>query len=85
MLVLSRKVGERLVIGDDVVVVITKVTGNRVTLAIEAPDRVRVVRGELSPRPAERSGSEVVGNSPAVGASHRCAASATVSDLTVVA
>jgi carbon storage regulator len=51
MLVLSRKVGERLVIGDDIVVIINKIAGNRVTIAIEAPNDVRIVRGELSPLP----------------------------------
>ncbi|TVQ01137.1 MAG: carbon storage regulator [Planctomycetaceae bacterium] len=51
MLVLSRKVGERLNIGDDIVLVISKIAGNRVTLAIEAPADVRVVRGELPPKP----------------------------------
>jgi carbon storage regulator CsrA len=49
MLVLSRKLGERLVIGDDVVLIVNKIAGNRVTLAIEAPNHVRIVRGELSP------------------------------------
>jgi carbon storage regulator len=49
MLVLSRKPGERLMIGDDVVLVINKIAGNRVTIAIEAPRNVRVVRGELAP------------------------------------
>lgn len=52
MLVLSRKPGERLMIGDDVVLVINKIAGNRVTIAIEAPRDVRVVRGELAPLPA---------------------------------
>jgi carbon storage regulator len=47
MLVLSRKVGERLVIGDNVTVVVNKVAGNRVTLGVEAPDDVRIIRGEL--------------------------------------
>ena len=47
MLVLSRKVGEKLKIGDNVTVVVTKVVGNRVTLGIEAPTDVRVVRDEL--------------------------------------
>ena len=54
MLVLSRKPGERLIIGDDVVLVINKIAGNRVTIAIEAPRDVRVVRGELAPLPEER-------------------------------
>lgn len=55
MLVLSRKLGERLVIGEDIVLIVNKIAGNRVTLAIEAPNHVRIVRGELSP--LEQSGS----------------------------
>src|ERR1043166_9532182 len=47
MLVLSRKIGERLVIGDNITVVVSRVAGNRVTLGIEAPSEVRIVRGEL--------------------------------------
>jgi len=53
MLVLSRKVGERLVIGDNITVVINRIAGNRVTLGIEAPGDVRIVRGELSVEPVE--------------------------------
>lgn len=52
MLVLSRKHGERIHIGDDIVVVVTRVRGDRVTLGIEAPRDKRVLRGELVPRPA---------------------------------
>jgi carbon storage regulator len=47
MLVLSRKIGEKLVIGDNITVVVSRVAGNRVTLGIEAPQEVRIVRGEL--------------------------------------
>ena len=47
MLVLSRKVGQQLVIGDNIRITINRVGGSRVTLGIEAPDDVRVVRGEL--------------------------------------
>lgn len=47
MLVLSRKIGERIVIGDDVTVVVSRVSGNRVSIGIEAPDDVKVIRGEL--------------------------------------
>lgn len=47
MLVLSRKVGERIVIGDDVTVVVSRVSGNRVSIGIEAPYDVKVIRGEL--------------------------------------
>src|SRR5687768_11344949 len=47
MLVLSRKVGERLVIGDNITVVVSRVAGNRVMIGIEAPSDVRIIRGEL--------------------------------------
>lgn len=47
MLVLSRKVGQRIVIGDNITVVVNRVAGNRVTLGIEAPDDVHIMRGEL--------------------------------------
>lgn len=49
MLVLSRKIGEKLVIGDNITVVVSKIAGNRVTIGIEAPGDVRIVRGELEP------------------------------------
>ena len=47
MLVLSRKIGEAIVIGDGIVVTVTRMAGNRVTLGITAPGDVRVLRGEL--------------------------------------
>jgi carbon storage regulator len=47
MLVLSRKVGERIQIGKDVSVEVRRVAGNRVTIAIDAPRNVRILRGEL--------------------------------------
>ncbi len=49
MLVLSRKEGESLVIGEDVVITVNRISGNRITLGIEAPRHVRIVRGELEP------------------------------------
>jgi carbon storage regulator CsrA len=68
MLVLSRKVGERLVIGGNITVVVNRVAGNRVTLGIEAPDTVRIVRGELegasrefAPLPASKEPHAAVG------------------------
>lgn len=47
MLVLSRKVGERIHIGNDVYVEVRRVAGSRVTVAICAPKNVRILRGEL--------------------------------------
>ena len=48
MLVLSRKTGERIHIGDNITIEIRRVAGNRVTLALEAPRTVRILRGELN-------------------------------------
>lgn len=47
MLVLSRKEGEKLVIGDNITLVVSKIAGNRVTVGIEAPADVKIFRGEL--------------------------------------
>ena len=47
MLVLSRKVGERIHVGDNIVLEIRRIAGNRVTLALDAPRTVRILRGEL--------------------------------------
>lgn len=47
MLVLSRKIGERIHIGDNITIEIRRVAGNRVTLALDAPRTVRILRGEL--------------------------------------
>ncbi|REK05416.1 MAG: carbon storage regulator [Planctomycetota bacterium] len=57
MLVLSRKIGEKVVIGDGIVLVVKRILGQRVTFGIEAPQDVRIVRGELprfDERPAEK-------------------------------
>ena len=48
MLVLSRKCGEKIVIENDITVTVVEVKGNRVRLAIEAPDQVRILRAELA-------------------------------------
>jgi carbon storage regulator len=50
MLVLSRKEGEKLVIGDDIVITINRIAGHRVSIGIEAPPHVPITRGELQPR-----------------------------------
>ncbi|MEV7972408.1 carbon storage regulator CsrA [Cellulomonas sp. NPDC089187] len=47
MLVLSRRVGERLVIGDDIVVTVIEVRGDGVRLGIDAPRSVAVHRAEV--------------------------------------
>jgi carbon storage regulator len=47
MLVLSRRVGERLVIGDDIVVTVIEVRSDGVRIGIDAPRHVRVHRAEV--------------------------------------
>jgi carbon storage regulator len=51
MLVLSRMVGERLIIADQIVITVTQIDRGRVRLGIEAPPEVRVLREELGTRP----------------------------------
>lgn len=56
MLVLSRKVGERIRIGDGITVTVVRIAGGGVRLGIQAPPELPVVREELyqqmSPPPA---------------------------------
>ena len=47
MLILQRKAGESLVIGDDITVRVISVDGTRVRLAIDAPETVPILRSEL--------------------------------------
>ena len=47
MLILQRKAGESLVIGDDITVRVISVDGTRVRLAISAPEDVPILRSEL--------------------------------------
>ena len=47
MLVLSRKVGERIRIGDEVTVTVVRITGGGVRLGIEAPAELSIIREEL--------------------------------------
>ena len=54
MLVLSRKEGERLMIGDDITIVVSKLNGNRVSIGIEAPKDLRIVREELNEQPVSK-------------------------------
>lgn len=67
MLVLSRKVGERIHVGDDITLEIRRIAGNRVTLALEAPRNVRILRGELEQTAREFRGSATADPVPTCG------------------
>jgi carbon storage regulator len=47
MLVLSRKVGERILIGDNIAVTVVRVGPGIVRLGVEAPDSITIVREEI--------------------------------------
>lgn len=48
MLVLTRKTGETIHIGDDIVLKVSEVSGNRVKICIDAPQTLRILRGEVA-------------------------------------
>ena len=50
MLILSRRVGETLVIGNDVTVTVLGVNANQVRIGVKAPKEVRVDRVEVRKR-----------------------------------
>lgn len=49
MLVLSRKYGEKIRIGDDITITVVDIEPNKVRLGIEAPRDVPIYRSELLP------------------------------------
>lgn len=56
MLVLSRKPGERIRVGDDIAITIVRIGPNNVRVGIEAPRELNIAREELlerKPPPAE--------------------------------
>ena len=62
MLVLTRKLMEKLFIGDDICVTVVRLEGGQVRLGIEAPREVAVIRAELVPErlgPKPKSGNRI--------------------------
>jgi carbon storage regulator len=47
MLVLTRKLGESFIIGDDIEVVVLKIEGSEVKIGISAPRHVKIYRAEI--------------------------------------
>ncbi|TIC85966.1 carbon storage regulator CsrA [Nocardioides sp. GY 10113] len=68
MLVLSRRVGESVVIGDDVTLTVLEVRGDVVRIGIDAPRSVRINRAELVQEVAEAN-ADAASPSPAAVAS----------------
>lgn len=65
MLVIARKRGQSILIGQDIEVCVLRISGNKVRLGIRAPRDEQVLRSELaqqSPRPAEAACHVAVDN-----------------------
>ncbi len=53
MLVLTRKVGESIMVDGGIEIKIQRIAGKRVTIAIDAPPHVKILRGEIAERSDE--------------------------------
>jgi carbon storage regulator len=66
MLVLSRKLGEKIYIGDNICITVVDIDRGKIRLGIEAPREIEIFRQELLPLKRPQSDSS---SSPAVGSS----------------
>ena len=85
MLVLTRKLNQEILIGDNVKITVLKVKGNTVRLGIEAPREVRIVRGELpiedgNPKQESPTEEDIQANITVVFSDHVEHTSATTTD-----
>ena len=58
MLILTRRIGETLIIGDDVIVTVLGVKGNQVRIGVKAPKDVSVHREEIFDRIRSERGED---------------------------
>ncbi len=56
-MVLTRRVSESILIGDNIKITVTAINGNQVRIGIDAPKEVKVLREELVKRDREAGGN----------------------------
>ncbi len=61
MLILSRKVDEEIILGNDIVIKISQITKGSVKIGIQAPKETLILRGELKEQ-IEQSNQEAILN-----------------------
>jgi carbon storage regulator len=71
MLILSRRESESVHLGDDIVLTIVRVSGEKVRIGIEAPPHIKVLRNELEievdlKQPAEPAAKTPVAKKPPI-------------------
>jgi carbon storage regulator len=59
VLILTRRVGEAVKIGDDVTITVLRIKGNQVRIGVDAPKTLSVRRDELDQRDADAAAREV--------------------------
>jgi carbon storage regulator len=64
VLVLTRKPKQRIMIGDDVEIILLSAAGGKVRLGIQAPSDVPVYRTEIYTEIQQKRGAEAIGNTP---------------------
>ncbi len=65
MLVLTRKLGETIVIGDNIIIKVVDIHGKQIRLGIEAPSEITIFRGEIYERiQQENKGSKAEPKDP---------------------
>jgi carbon storage regulator len=69
MLILSRKINEKIMIGDDITVSIIEIKGDQIRLGVDAPRNVKIFRQEVLPsiKAENRAASESAQNVPFLG------------------
>ncbi len=60
MLILTRRVGESIQIGDDIQIVLLAIKGNQIRIGIEAPKNIPIVRTELLDKAKAKDKNEIV-------------------------